>query len=267
MIRRSLASDVLLFTQHEHALLSGRLAERIDGRLIARPSPRTVEGISLHDCGWPLHDDHPTLNPHGQPLHVFETPVHLSTQVWTASAQRAAAKDPYAGLLVSLHVLNLSGLAAQSHQAAHETFEINKFQHQQIELQEQLRHALGLRIDRPLNRGLARPGTSPAEDALRFDYHLLRAMDQLSLALLCAEDVFASLDGIDSRPGGTPLSIRLQRLGPFRFRLNPWPFDDAILNFAVPGRRIPARTFHQTEDFRNTYENAPIDEFGVVVQA
>ena len=267
MIRHLQGSELLLFTQHEHALLSGRLAERIEGRLIAKTSARAIEGISLHDCGWPLHDDHPTLNPHGQPLHVFETPVRLSTQVWTSSAQRAAAKDPYSGLLVSLHVLNLSGLAAQSHQAAHETFEINKFQHQQIELQEQLRHALGLRIDRPLNHGLARPGASPAEDALLFDYHLLRAMDQLSLALLCAEDVFASLDGIDSRPGGTPLSIRLQRLGPFRFRLNPWPFDDSKLNFAVPGRRVAATTFHETEDFRTTYENAPIEQLSVVVEA
>ena len=91
MIRHPQGTELLLFTQHDHALLSGRLAERIDGSSIAKPSPRAVEGISLHDCGWPLHDDHPTLNPAGLPLHVFETPVSLATQVWSASARRAAA--------------------------------------------------------------------------------------------------------------------------------------------------------------------------------
>ena len=64
-----------------------------------RPVSRAVDAadiivsdneVSLHDCGWPLHDDRPTLNSQGQPLHVFETPVTLATQVWTASARRAA---------------------------------------------------------------------------------------------------------------------------------------------------------------------------------
>ncbi|HSU66058.1 MAG TPA: DUF3891 family protein, partial [Tepidisphaeraceae bacterium] len=108
MIRHRREDEFLLFTQHDHALLAGRLAEHISGALIARPSPETIQGIALHDCGWPLHDDEPTINPRGLPLHVFETPPEISTVVWSASARRAANKDPYSGLLVSLHVLNLS---------------------------------------------------------------------------------------------------------------------------------------------------------------
>src|SRR5579871_2997522 len=99
MIRHSLRSDLLLFSQHDHALLSGRLAERIDSRLVARPSDRAIQGIALHDCGWPLHDDQPTLNELGEPLHVFEAPVWVATHVWSASARRVANKDPYSGLL------------------------------------------------------------------------------------------------------------------------------------------------------------------------
>ena len=34
----------------------------------------TITGISLHDCGWPIHDERPTLNPDRIPLDVFESP-------------------------------------------------------------------------------------------------------------------------------------------------------------------------------------------------
>ena len=29
-----------------------------------------VHAIAQHDSGWPLHDNHPTINPKGQPRHV-----------------------------------------------------------------------------------------------------------------------------------------------------------------------------------------------------
>jgi hypothetical protein len=267
MIRHPHGSKWLLFTQHDHALLSGRLAEQIDGNVIARPSPQANQGIALHDCGWPLHDDNPTLNSRGEPLHVFETPVAIATQVWTASAKRAAEKDPYAGLLVSLHVLHLSAFAASNHRTPVESFEINKFQHQQIELQEQLRPKLGLRIDRPLKFGLAKPGTGPEEDRLLFDYHLLRAMDRLSLTLLCAEDLFPSLDEVYPRPGGAPIHIDVERLDEFSLRLRPWPFAAMRLSFSLNARRINAHPFSETEEFRRTYRNAPVESVQAALQA
>lgn len=260
MIVHPRAPGLLLFTQHDHALLSGRMTEQLDGKLIAKPSSAATEGISLHDCGWPLHDDRPTLNAQGYPLHVFESPVEVATQVWSASAKRAANQKPYAGLLVSLHVLNLSAMAALHRTSPREVFELNKFQHQQIELQEKLRVELGMRIDRPLNLGLAAPGTSAKEDQLLFDYHLLRAMDQLSLALLCDEHLFDSLDGVDPRPGGTPFSVRLQTPKPFRARLRPWPFATDVLKFSVPCRRVSSQPFGDVEQFRQIYQRAAVEQ-------
>ena len=69
-----------------------------------------------------------------------------------------AAKDPYAGLLTSLHVLALSVMVIdQAPETSNDSwslenpatrFAVVKFQHKQIELQEQLRQKLGLRSDR-----------------------------------------------------------------------------------------------------------------------
>lgn len=259
MIRHPQGDAFLLFSQHDHALLSGRLAERISGSLIARPSPQTIQGIALHDCGWPLHDEEPTLNANGDPLHVFETPPAIATSVWSASARRAANVDPYSGLLVSLHVLHLSLMSQASHPAPKDVFELNKFQHAQIELQERLRTAVGLRIDRPLTHGLAPPGTSTAEDQLLFDFRLLRAMDALSLALLCAEKLSITMDGLLSRPGGEPLSISLLRPAEFTVRLDPWPFEASPLEDGVPFRRVRAGRFADEFDLREAFAAAPLE--------
>jgi hypothetical protein len=263
MIRHRRGEEFLLFTQHDHALLAGRLAEKLSGSVIERASPPAIQGIALHDCGWPLHDDEPTLNADGQPLHVFETPPAIATRVWSASARRAANLHPYSGLLVSLHVLHLSLMSQASHSAAEDVFELNKFQHGQIELQEQLRPMLGLRIDRPLKHGLAPPGTSADEDRLLFDFRLLRAMDALSLALLCSEKLSVTMDGLLTRPDGEPGCLSVTRPAEFTVNLAPWPFQANSLEDQVSVRRVPARSFVNESDLRDSYTEAPTESIQV----
>src|SRR5690242_6538042 len=115
MIRRRDGNDFLLIAQHDHALISGQLAESFGNDRFPPPQPRaqTLIGIAQHDCGWPLHDDAPTLNGEHLPLDVFESPRPIAFRVWTASVEGATKQDPYAGLLVSLHVLSLSVLATE----------------------------------------------------------------------------------------------------------------------------------------------------------
>src|SRR5690348_5454801 len=124
MIRHRAGDEFFLITQHDHALLSGRMAEHLSGSPIRKPESTAIQGIALHDCGWPLHDNEPTLNADGLPLHVFETPPQISTREWSASASRASNKEPYSGLLVSLHVLSLSFMSQASHRLPHDVFEL-----------------------------------------------------------------------------------------------------------------------------------------------
>ena len=265
MIRHRNGNDWLLFTQDDHARLSGALAARIGGGPIAKPSARAIEGIGLHDCGWPIHDDCPTLNASGDPLHVFETPPSIAVRVWSESVSRAAGRDPYCGLLVSLHALNLSAMSMAWHRTPHQRFELNKFQHRQVEIQEDLRRRLGLPVDLPLTYGLAPPGTNSREDELLFDYRLLRAMDQLSLALLCAEPLFDSLEGVCPAPGGQPRSIRLTTPAAFTLQMEPSPFDADRIELQVPTRRLVARTFADDEDFRQAYAQAHVESVAIRV--
>lgn len=267
MIRHRHGNEFFLFTQHDHALLSGRLAEQISGSVVARPLPAAIKGIAMHDCGWPVHDDEPTLNARGEPLHVFETPPKIATRVWTASARRAANMDPYSGLLVSLHVLHLSLMSQASHHSQEDVFELNKFQHAQIELQEHLRPQVGLRIDRPLTHGLAPRGVSPAEDRLLLDFRLLRAMDALSLALLCSEELSITMDGLVSRPGGDSINVSLTRPSEFNVRVNPWPFEPGPLEHRVPFRRLPAQDFVDEAHLRDEYGRSAVETVTIRVHS
>jgi len=264
MIRHSAGQDWLLFTQHDHALLSGRLAEQFGNEKFAKPSPQAIQGVALHDCGWPLHDDRPTLNAKGEPLHVFESPVWIGVQVWSASARRAANKEPYAGMLASIHGMHLATFVGQFQKTQRDHFELNKFQHDQVELQEKIRRSLHMRLDIPVNHGLAKAGVRPEEDQLRFDYHLLRAMDQVSLALLCSETPFDAIE-LEPRPGADPVRLRLDPSGSFSVRIDPWPFAIAPLVFNVPCRRMTANTFSDVETFRNAYDDAPSEQVEVTV--
>ncbi|HZL35457.1 MAG TPA: DUF3891 family protein [Tepidisphaeraceae bacterium] len=265
MIRHPHGGEFFLFTQDDHARLSGQLAARVGNSRFAQPLPfaAVVDAVSMHDAGWPLHDSQPTLNADHLPLHVFETPPTVSTRVWMESVRLARGKGPYTGLLVSLHVLALSALAHQHYcdpqvrqRNAAQVFELNKFQQAQIETQETIRRELGMRTDLPLPLGLAPLGTNADEDLLNFNYQILKAMDQISLALLCAGKPLTTIENAYPRPGAVPVDLRLGYVSPWMVSVNPWPFADQQIELEAPYRAVPARAYASEAEFRDVYAAA-----------
>ena len=264
MIRRDDRGDFLLIAQHDHALVAGVLAEHFGNGNFAVPEPRdkTIKGVSLHDCGWPLHDDEPTLNKEGSPSDVFETTRPVALKVWTASAERASADDPYAGLLTSLHVLSLSVFATSETSIAHEKFDLDdpqerfanlKFQQREIARQEELRARCGLRTEKPLHHsGLPKEGMQRAEDQLQFNFRMLQAMDFLSLAACCTKPPADQTQDVMPRPGAKPIKLAVARRGDDVVTVDPWPFDQAQVELKIPVCRIPARRYASNDELRAT---------------
>jgi hypothetical protein len=277
MIRRQAGDEFFLIAQHDHAVLSGQLAEHFGNTKFARPTPweSVITAVRMHDCGWPLHDDDPTLNSQGLPLDVFESPRPVALKVWAASAERAVAIDPYAGLLVSLHSLSLSILATSldanqekfDASKLSERFEINKFQHREVERQEQLRRRLGLRTDLPLTHGLAEPGASDEDDQLVFNFRLLQAMDLLSLCLCCTNPPAKQSQDVFPVPGGKAVHLKMHREDDGALSVDPWPFDIGRIELRVPVRRIPGRPYRDQSDLRETLRIARVDELQFVVNS
>lgn len=274
MIRRHVGDEFWMITQNDHAIISGELARHFGGNGFAAPDPRTVRATALHDCGWPLHDDNPTLNRNRLPLDVFETPRQIGLMVWTASAERAAREDPYAGLLVSLHSLALSVMATTPTQFVHEKFdlrhagarfEINKFQQAQIELQEQLRARLGLRTDEPRRFGLAERSSDPRERQLIFDFRLLQAMDKLSLAVCCTKPPAETINPLPVGPGRADQPLRVRRSSATQISVTPWAFTSDRLSIQIPFRRLPGEPFTDEQTFRAALAGAAIQRIEISV--
>ena len=259
MIRRDETDGYLLVTQNDHAKLSGELATYAGNDRFSplTDQPAAIRGITLHDCGWPIHDDEPTVNPHGQPTDVFESPHDIALRVWTQSAQRATSEGPYPGLLVSLHVLHLSLLADASKMDVHQRFAVNKFQHAEVERQETLRKSLGMHVDRPLTHGLAEPHVDPLEDELRFHFRWLQALDQISLALCCTAPPTSRSTELHPRAGGDAIKLSMECTGERSLEVKPWPFNRTEIELQIQGRLVPRTRYADHEQLRAAYAIAP----------
>lgn len=254
MFRRREGDQFVLVTQVAHARLAAVLAEHVGNRRWATPQPRegTLMGIEMHDAGWPMHDEAATINPDGLPTHAFEMRWQTVLPIWAESTRRAAAADPYAGLLVSLHGLALSAFMFKqdAHRPAHQTFAINKFQHEQIEIQELLRRRLSMRTDGALSLGLAPRGRSIEEDWLLFNFRLLQMTDQLSVNICFDELKLPVLENVYMQPGKARNSLKVSRGRAGEFGVEPWPFDAEELRLELAVCRVKAKVYESDAELR-----------------
>jgi hypothetical protein len=250
MICRKLGDSLCLVQQHEHALLSGRLASHFGNARFDRPYPTdlVVRATSMHDCGWRGHDHSPTVDEHGAPHHVFMTPLDVAMKMWSNAGVDLEGEGEMVRLLVSLHVMGLSAIAAGNGiRTRREDFHLNQFQHTEIELQESLRKSLGYRVDIPLKLGLAVEDGDFREDELRRNLAILQGMDRLSLAICCETTPFDRLDPIPPRLESRATVVKFKKIGAWDLRVWPWPFDQETLRLTIPTRLIADRPFGDGE--------------------
>ena len=280
MIRRSAGFKHFdLITQHDHALLAGDLARHYGNIAFAAmlPLDAAVAGVNLHDAGWQDYDREPTLNARGLPLHVFDVPVGVAVRVWGASVDQAIQAGDYAGLLVSLHVLNLSALflsnaiGFRSAEPAgklsrSDQFEMNKFQHRQVEIQETLRARLGFANDTPRQMGLADRGASPADDQLRYNFSVLALLDRVSLSLCCGRNLFPHIDEVHPAPGEEPISLNLFMRDDTTLVIAPWPFSADEIRLNVPAKRVKSEPWENVTAFQAACAGANVHHIELVLR-
>jgi hypothetical protein len=137
---------------------------------------------------------------------------------------------------------------------------MNKFQHRQVEIQERLRAEVGLGNELPLHLGLAKLGTSAADDRLLFNFRLLTAMDRVSLALCCGKNLFPTMEDVHAKPDRPPTPIAATMPDVATMSLSPWPFDQDDIRLMVTARRIRKVPFASVDEFRGAYRQAPFEQ-------
>jgi hypothetical protein len=266
MLIRHQGDDLLIVRQTDHMAQTARIAERWGNERYAAPECReeAIRAAGLHDGGWRLWEEHPTLQPEtGRPCNLGEIEIAVHAAFYRAGVQAAVAVDPYTGLLVSLHAAVLyAGVAGWDplNLTPPDTSALDGVQRafvaDQVALQRRLRAEMA---------GNPRYAALVAPDRLLPAYLRLRAWDQLSLYFLFHGMGDRSIQHVPVREGDT--IVELHQTGPREATADPWPFDRPRVEFPVVETRIPDRCYASGDELLTTWLEAPQQVVTYVMQA
>jgi hypothetical protein len=272
MLRLESNTGWWLVTHVDHARLAGTFATHWGNALFIRPEPRddVMEGISTHDDGWEKRDSLPEITKQGKPsafsselvgkYSAFEE-IDLQDYlaVRGAAVKQVAAKNLYAGLLVSMHTYDLL-----QNRADHRTIAPDQLPLLQNFLCAQQEFQVTTKT------GLAKMNKHSPDDLtegrILDNFHLLQACDNLSL-LTCVDYRSPAnlLHPLPVKEGGRQ-SVNLVYLDQRHFRLTPYPFAKSPLTIDFPARYVPSARFASNEELRDKFNNATVERLSVTLE-
>jgi hypothetical protein len=255
-----------LITHPHHAHLAGEFAAAWGNEQFRRPEPRNrvLRAISSHDDGWAARDAQPVITRQGKPS-AFSTELvgkysafeEIDIEDYLAVRERAvriiAEEDPYSGLLVLMHTVNLlTAHADRSTIAPQGLAALDAFLARQSDRQQRLLIAISE------DSTLAPP--QMAYETILEHFRLLQACDNLSLLACVAYDKPAHLLHPLPLNDGATAEVHVQPLAPRHFRLARWPFARPELEFRFPARHVAGKLFDSSAALEAAFHSAPIEQ-------
>ncbi len=211
MIVRDRGDGWQVVMQTDHADLSAGFARAW------RPavSESLVVATERHDDGWAVWEQAPRVDADGTPVNFLDVDVRSHLAFYRAGIAAITEQDPHAGLLVSMHG---AGIYRQRYG---------------------LDQALGLaraaeaqdEVEAFVAEQEAKFGGEPGEHL--DEYTLLQLFDRLSL-------YFCMRDAENGEPEPVELQgYTLEAAGPWRVRIDPYPFADRPAAFSLKRRVLP----------------------------
>ncbi|MGH2387899.1 MAG: DUF3891 family protein [Chloroflexota bacterium] len=243
-------ADLIVVRQTDHMAQVARMAERWGNELFPAPENReeTIRAAALHDNGWRIWEDHPTLVPEtGRPRNLGEVERSAHAAFYSEGVRNAVAIDPYTGLLVSLHAAVLyAGVDGWNSETLAPPLPADASDLQRAFILEQATLQQRLRTELTESR---RYGRSVAADQLWPAYLRLRAWDRLSLYFVFFGMGDGEIDRVPTTHGETRIALR--QTGRYAASAQPWPFDQATVVLPVVASRVPDRAYKSGEEFLN----------------
>lgn len=230
---------LILYTQMAHAQMAGQIAlawakpEYLDQSLW----DRLIEATCCHDDGWLHHDQHPTLNEHGQPHDFKFMPMHQHREIWRRSIALAMGKDWLAGLLAMMYAKDLYASYGQ-HGDADQEF-IN-------ELSEMTSRVIQDAIKRG---GADQKIVEPC--CLATLLSMFTFWDGLSLTLIGALPWQADWQFDDGRS-----MLHVTRQDSAAFSISPWPLVEPMLSIEIQGMELDVRSWEDEASFQDALNHA-----------
>jgi hypothetical protein len=248
MLVRDAGDSWQLVMQPDHAQLSGQLAAAWGGRGFARPEPlrSVVRAAARHDDGWAVWERRPRLGADGAPQPFFAVPAPVHLAFYRACVEVVCDEDPYAGLLVSMH---MSGLYRNRY---------GVMPTPAMALGDDARAAVEAFVAEEEERQAALCRALEVDEAQRWtNYALLQVFDVVSLYFGLADldaGTPGACEGAPTADGGEPARIAIEPLGPWRVRLDPYPFVESPIALTLTRRLVPKRAWADDDAFRADVE-------------
>lgn len=262
MIVREQADSWQVVLQPDHADLSAQFALAWGADGFARPAPleSVVIATARHDDGWAVWERAPGLDREGTAPRNFldvEVPSHLA--FYRAMIAAVVDHDPYAGLLVSMHGAGIYRGRYGTQPSLKLTFadevreRVEAFVREQEELHERLVADLGI-----------------ADDERWVNYRLLQVYDRLSLYFCLRDLETGEGETIEPAPrdyGGSEAALAIEPLGPWRVRIDPYPFAETPVRFRLLRRVLPKRSWPDGEHFRAVFAATAPEETEITIES
>jgi hypothetical protein len=273
MLRMESETGWWLIRHPDHAELAGAFGAAWGNERFRRPEPRArvLHGIARHDDGWSERDARPVVTKQGKPS-AFSTELvgkysafeEIEIEDYLAVRDRAvriiAEKDPYAGLLISMHTYSLLTEHADRSTIAPEGLALlDAFLERQRDYQGQLRAAI--ESDQTL------APSAKSDQTITEHFRLLQACDNLSLLTCVAYASPAHLLHALPLNDGSTSKVQVNPIGSRHFRLDPWPFREPELRFEFPARHVEGKTFGSSEQLSAAFSGAREQKLAVALRA
>jgi hypothetical protein len=256
MIRKELPDGWLLITHGEHARLAGLFSEAWGNEQFEAPEPRgdIQFAVNAHDYGWATRDAVPFLTHDGIPeaftknlvgtysaFEDIDLPAYLRVRGDATAA--VASRNPLAGIIVSMHTVNLLTEQADlstlqpEHRALHADF---------VAAQRAFQVETALRIN-------------AHQGAIERAFCHLQCCDNLSLIACAGYEQPRTLRHRHSDRAGSLRVFECVSPSPGIFKISPSPFREKHMTFSFQVRRLAGRTFHTVEAYRSALAATPFE--------
>jgi hypothetical protein len=238
------AGRLVLVRQVDHQEQCGLMADAWGNADFARPEPYGPLALAarVHDEGWRRWEEEPGVGADGLPVNFSEIDRAVHVGLYRDAIAAAAARDPAAGLLVSLHGQGLyegrRGLdPGPATPRSRREPAVREFLAEQDEVQAGLRARLadGAALERWSWAG----------------YRLLQTWDVMSLFLTWGrlwDRGAATLPQVPREAGDAGVEVRLRATGDGRVACDPWPFGAGAVDLPVAARSVPDRPYGSAGD-------------------
>ncbi len=271
MLRMESETGYWLIRHPDHAHLAGAFATAWGNDFFRRPEPRArvLHGIATHDDGWAARDAHPTITRQGKPsafsielVGKYSAFEEIDLADYLAVRDRAvriiAEKDPYAGLLISMHTYNLlTEHADRSTIAPEGLVMLDDFLDRLRSYQRGLISSIA--ADESLN------SVDRSDQTILEHFRLLQACDNLSLLTCVAYSEPSHLLHPLPLHDGSTAEVKVIPRGPRQFRLEPWPFVEDELRFDFPARHVQGKVFASPDELEKAFSASAEETLSVTL--